>query len=332
MNDNKKLTVSASPHIKAAETTRSIMSDVLIALLPALIWAIYAFGWRAMTVTLITVFSCIIFEYLFEKLMKKPVTVLDMSAAVTGVLLAFTLPVNVPLWLPVMGSFFAIVIVKQLFGGIGKNVVNPAIAARIFLFIAWPSRLTSYVIPVAAKISPFTVSCGDIGDVTAKATLLQSLKAGNSPDSTIFDMFLGNVAGSLGEISAVLLIMGGIYLLIRKVITWHIPVAFIGTVAVITFIFPQAGSMQAYEFMLSELLSGGLILGAFFMATDYVTSPATKSGRLIYGIGCGAITVFIRYFGGYPEGVSYSILIMNLAVPLIDRYTRPRIFGEVKSK
>lgn len=328
MNNSKLLTVTASPHIKSPDTTRTIMLDVLIALLPAMVWGVYAFGWRALTVTLITVCSSVIFEFLFEKIMKKPSTVLDFSAVVTGVLLAYSLPVNVPFWLPVIGAFFAIVVVKQIFGGIGKNVVNPAIAARIFLFIAWPSRLTSYILPVAEKkISAFTVSCGDISDITASATVLQNIKAGKEAGRSIFDLFLGNLPGTIGEVSAVLLILGGIYLLVRKVITWHIPVSFIGTVAIITFIFPLDKSIQPYEFMLNELLSGGLILGAIFMATDYVTSPATKKGRLIFGFGCGAITVFIRYFGGYPEGVSFAIMIMNLLVYYIDRFTRSKPFG-----
>lgn len=328
MNENKKLlTVSASPHIKAPENTRTVMIDVLIALLPALIWSVYVFSWRALTVTLISVFSCIIFEFLFEKLMKKPVTVLDFSAAVTGLLLAFSIPASVPLWLPVMGAFFAIVIVKQLFGGIGKNVVNPAIAARIFLFIAWPARLTDFAAPIVTKLSPFTVSCGD---VTASATVLKSLKAGEASNVSLFDMFLGNMGGTIGEVSSVLLILGGLYLLMRRVITWHIPVSFIGTVAVLTFVFPKVDSVQAYEFMLSEILSGGIILAAFFMATDYVTSPVTKTGRLIFGFGCGAITVFIRYFGGFPEGVSFAVMIMNLLVWYIDKFTRPKPFGAVK--
>ena len=330
MTDNKLLTVSASPHIKAYDTTKSIMIDVLISLLPAMIFAVYMFGFRALTVTLITVCSCIIFEYLFEKIMKKPITVFDFSACVTGVLLAFTLPVNVPLWLPVIGAFFAIVIVKQLFGGIGKNIVNPAIAARIFLFIAWPSKLTSYLLPHADKMSAFSVSGGDFSDITASATVLQNVKAGKDAGYSLFDMFIGNIPGCIGEISAILLIIGGLYLLCRKVITWHIPVSFIATVALITYIFPKNSTMQDYEFMLTELLTGGLILGAIFMATDYVTSPATAKGRLIYGFGCGLITVIIRYFGGYPEGVSFGIMIMNLLVYYIDKFTRPRPFGAVK--
>lgn len=329
MTDNKLLSVASSPHVKHQDTTRTIMLDVLIALVPALVWAVYAFGLRVLSITLISVASCVVFEYLFQKLMKKPVTVLDYSAVVTGVLIAFNLPVSVALWIPVMGSFFAIVIVKQLFGGIGKNVVNPALAARVFLFTAWPSEINGYILPFGEKLNALKLTTGDI---VAGATPLASLKLGEAPDASIFDLFMGNIAGCIGEISALMLIIGGVYLLLRRVITWHIPVAYIGTVAVLSFLFPQSQSVQAYQFMLMELCSGGLMLGALFMATDYVTSPVTSSGRIIYGIGCGAITVFIRYFGGYSEGCSFAILIMNLLVWYIDKLTRPKPFGYIAKK
>lgn len=329
MNNEEKnlLHVSASPHIKHPDNSRTVMTDVIIALIPALIWAIYIFGWRSLSVTLISVASCVIFEYLFQKFMKRPVTVLDFSAVVTGILLAFNLPVSVPFWIPVMGAFFAIVIVKQLFGGIGKNVVNPALAARVFLFTAWPSEINGFIAPLENRLSAFSQNAGD---VTASATPLVSLKNGISPDASIFDLFIGNISGCIGEISAVLLIIGGLYLLVRRVITWHIPIAYLSTVALLTFVFPQSQSMQAFQFMAMELFSGGLMLGAIFMATDYATSPVTKSGRIIFGIGCGLITVFIRYFGGYSEGVSFSILIMNLLVWYIDSFTRPKPFGKIK--
>ncbi|MBQ7160195.1 MAG: RnfABCDGE type electron transport complex subunit D [Clostridia bacterium] len=326
--ENKMLTVSASPHMKSWETSRVLMLDVIIAMVPALIWSVYAFGFRALSLTVISVASCVIFEFLTQKLLKRPVTVLDFSAAVTGVLIAFNLPASTPLWIPAIGAFFAIVIVKQLYGGIGKNIVNPALAARVFLFIAWPNEIKNFIAPSSEKLSAFSINV----DAVATATPLASLKQGVTPDVKIFDMFLGNTPGCLGEVSALLLIIGGIYLLVRKVITWHIPVAFLGTVAVISYLFPLDKSVHAWEFMLMELLSGGLILGAIFMATDYVTSPVTKTGRIIYGVGCGLITVFIRYFGGYSEGVSFAILIMNLLVWYIDQVTRPRVFGIRKEK
>ena len=328
IGDKKMLTVSASPHMKAWETTRVLMLDVVIAMIPALVWAVYVFGFRVLSLTVISVAACVVFEFLTEKLLKKPVTLLDFSAVVTGILLAFNLPVSAPLWIPVLGAFFGIVIVKQLFGGIGKNVVNPALAARVFLFIAWPNEIKNFVAPASEKLSAFRVSV----DAVATATPLASLKQGVSPDAKILDMLFGNTPGCLGEVSALLLLVGGLYLLVRKVITWHIPAAYLGTVAIITYIFPLDKSVHAWEFMLAELLSGGLMLAAIFMATDYVTSPATKKGRVIYGIGCGLITVFIRYFGGYSEGVSFAILIMNLLVWFIDQFTRPRVFGVRKEK
>ncbi len=329
MNSENLLSVAPSPHVKHSDNSRTIMLDVVIAMIPALIWAVYMFGLRVLSVLLISVASSVIFEFLFQKLLKRPVTVLDFSAVVTGMLIAFNLPVSVSLWVPVMGSFFAIVIVKQLFGGIGKNVVNPALAARVFLFTAWPNEINGYILPLSEKLDPVAVNAGDI---VAGATPLASLKLGEAPDIGIFDLFIGNMPGCIGEVSALLLLIGGIYLLLRRVITWHIPIAFIGTVAALSYIFPQTQSVQAYEFMLMELFSGGLMLGAIFMATDYATSPVTSSGRIIYGIGCGVITVFIRYFGGYSEGVSFAILIMNLLVWYIDKWTRPKPFGYVKQK
>lgn len=329
MENKKLLYVASSPHIKHSDTSRTVMLDVCIAMVPALIWAVYAFGLRALSITLISVAACVIFEFLYQKLLHKPITVGDFSAVVTGILISFNLPVTVSFWIPVMGAFFAIVIVKQLFGGLGKNVVNPALAARVFLFTAWPGEINGYIESIGEKVSPFSLG---VGDITASATPLVALKNGAAPQHSILDLFMGNIPGCLGEVSAMLLIVGGIYLLIRRVISWHIPVAYIGTVAVLTFLFPQAQSVQAFEFMAMELFSGGLMLGAIFMATDYATSPVTATGRIIYGIGCGAITVFIRYFGGYSEGVSFSILIMNLLVWYIDKVTRPKPFGYIPKK
>lgn len=320
----KLLTVSPSPHLRTEDTTRSIMLDVCIALMPALIWGIYIFGFRALTVTLVSVVFAVLSELVWEKAMKKPLTISDFSAVVTGILLAMNLPVSVPLWMPAIGAVFAIIVVKQLFGGIGKNFVNPALAARVFLF-AWPSHMgaEAFTAP-GTKLSPLAISIPS-ADVVSSATPLAALKTGGSPSLSMFDMILGNEAGCIGEVSALLLTAGFIYLLVRKVITWRIPVFYIGTVAIVTFIF--AKTSLPFAFAGQEIFSGGLFLGAIFMATDYTTSPITEGGRMIYAIGCGLLTVFIRYFGGYAEGVSFSILIMNLLVWYLDRYTKPVRFG-----
>lgn len=320
----KLLTVSPSPHLRTEDTTRSIMLDVCIALMPALIWGIFIFGWRALTVTLVSVVFAVLSEFVWEKAMKKPLTVSDFSAVVTGILLAMNLPVSVPLWMPAIGAVFAIIVVKQLFGGIGKNFVNPALAARVFLF-AWPSHMgaEAFTAP-GTKLPPLAISIPS-ADVVSGATPLAALKTGGSPNLSMFDMILGNEAGCIGEVSALLLTAGFIYLLVRKVITWRIPVFYIGTVAIVTFIF--AKTSLPFVFAGQEIFSGGLFLGAIFMATDYTTSPITEGGRMIYAIGCGLLTVFIRYFGGYAEGVSFSILIMNLLVWYLDRYTKPVRFG-----
>lgn len=329
-SDTNLLVVSPSPHIKSNETTRTIMLDVVIALIPVLIWAIYIFGFRSLTITLISVISCVIFEILFKLIVRRKQTVLDFSAVVTGILLAFNLPATVSLWIPIVGAFFAIVIVKQLFGGIGMNIMNPALAARVFLF-SWPEQMTTY--PKAfSNLSAFAISIDTTAsDAIASATPLASLKEGVMPEGvSIFDLLIGNHSGVIGEVATLLLIAGGLYLIIRKVITWHIPVAFIGTVAVVTFFFHPSISLDSLQFMFAELLSGGLFLGAIFMATDYTTSPVTKTGRLIYGVGCGLITVLIRYYSGYTGGVSFAILIMNCLVWYIDKYTKPIKYGHVK--
>ena len=323
--------VSSSPHMKHEDTTASIMSDVLIALLPALVFGVMNFGFRALTLTLVSVVSCVLFEYLYRKLMKKSNTIGDLSAAVTGVLIAFCVPHTLPIWVIVVGSFFAIVIVKQLYGGIGKNVVNPALAARVFMFACFPNYFGSSAFTVQ-NLSWFEKATDTVASATPLAN--EFLKVGHAPRIggeilTFGELAYGYHGGCIGEVSEVLLLCGALYLLLRRVITWHIPASYIGTVALITLIFP-VGGMGRLDFMLCELLTGGLFLGAFFMATDYVTSPATKVGRIIYGIGCGLITVFIRYFGGYPEGVSFAILIMNLFVWYIDKATKPRVFGGVR--
>lgn len=323
---NLKLIASSSPHIRSNEDTRSIMLDVIIALLPAMGWSIYCFGIKALVLTLVSVVSCVFFEWAYRKLMKKSCMVGDLSAVVTGMLLSFVCPVDLPWWVIIIGAFFSIVVVKQLYGGIGCNFLNPALAGRAFLLASYATAMTTWAIP---KIRP---------DVTSAATPMAIMKEGTEEAFTtlmsnysIGDMFIGKVGGSLGEVSALCLLVGGIYLLIRKVISWQIPVAYIGTVAILTLIAAPA-SMDNVQYMLYNVFGGGLMLGAIFMATDYATSPVTKPGQLIFGIGCGLLTCFIRRFGSYPEGVCYSILIMNCTTWLLDKYIRPTIYGAVKKE
>ncbi|MCI9121639.1 MAG: RnfABCDGE type electron transport complex subunit D [Oscillibacter sp.] len=334
---NLKLIATSSPHIRGSETTRGIMTDVIIAMLPALAYACINFGLRALTLTAVSVAGCIFFEWLYRRLMKRPQSIQDLSCVVTGMLLAFVCPVQIPYWMILIGDFFAIVLVKQLFGGIGKNFVNPALAGRAILLASYAGSMTSWVDPAVNKAAIL----GSNVDVVTAATPLAYMK-GTDPVAlaesfsnltgtySVSQMFLGQTGGSLGEVSALLLIIGGVYLIWRKVINWQTPVAYIGTVAVLTFLFPKAGS--ALDWMLYSIFGGGLMLGAFFMATDYATSPVTKKGQLVFGIGCGLFTVLIRYFGSYNEGVCYSIMVMNLFVALIDKYTKPTRFGIVKSE
>ncbi len=325
--DNKlKTVVSPSPHMRIYAGTRNIMLDVIIALMPALAFAVYVFGFRALAVTLVSVISCVLFELLYRKAMKKPSSVGDLSAVVTGILMAFCLPVTVPYWLPVIGAFFAIIVVKQLYGGIGKNFLNPALAGRAFLF-SWPVLMTKWVAPFSYA-TIFNVF-GPV-DAIASATPMASLHAGLLPNVTVFQAFFGVVGGSLGEVSALMLLLGGAYLVFHKVISLRIPLAYILTVAIVTYAFPK-GSADRLTWMLYNLFCGGLMLGAIFMATDYATSPVTKLGQIIFGTGCGLLTVFIRYFGTYPEAVSYAILIMNTTVWLLEKISFPRQFG-VKPK
>ena len=319
----EKLTVSPSPHIKSPETTATLMLDVILALIPALVWGVYVFGWRALAIAILSIGASVGFEAISQKILHRPITVRDFSAAVTGLLIAMNLPVAVPLWMPVVGAFFAIVVVKQLFGGIGKNFVNPALAARVFLF-SWAGDMTRFTAP-GERVNSIAITLAD-ADIVASATPLASLKAGILPKESVLDLIVGDTAGCIGEVSAILLIAGGIYLLARRIITWHIPTAYIATVALLTLVI-GGGDTSNFAFMLREVFAGGLMLGAFFMATDYSTSPVTPNGRLIFGAGCGAITVLIRYFGSYPEGVSFAILIMNMLVWYIDKVTMPRRFG-----
>ncbi len=316
-----------SPHATAAEGTQRLMLDVLIALAPAMGIAIYFFGPRALISTLVSVIGCEIFEWGYRKLMKQSCANKDLSAAVTGVLVAFVCPVSLPYWMLIIGDFFAIVVVKQLFGGLGKNFLNPALAGRAFLMLCYPVAMTTWV--KAGEWAPLGMSVPQATlDAITGATPLSAdfMHQGLMPNASILEMFFGNIGGTIGEVSALMLIIGGVYLLARGVIRIRIPAAFIGTVAVLTFLFPLGGNGRV-EWMLAQLCGGGLMLGAFFMATDYVTSPCTQMGEVVFGIGCGLLTVFIRYFGGYPEGVSYAILIMNVCAWLIDKNCRPARYG-----
>ena len=307
-----KLTVASSPHIRGNFRTNRIMLDVVLALLPALAVGIGVLGIRSLFVTLVCIGTAVLSEWLYSLVTKTRNTVVDGSAVVTGLLLAMTLPHTVPYWQAALGSIFAIIIVKALCGGLGQNIFNPALAARAFLMLIYPVGLTRYV---------------DVDGVTA-ATPLHHMVMPSLPEESLLDMFLGNCPGSIGEISALALLLGGAYLIARKVISIRIPAAYLGTVALITLIFNKAG--DPISWMLYSLLSGGVMLGAIFMATDYATSPATAVGQIIYGIGCGILTVVFRYFGLFPEGVTYAILLMNALVWIIDRHTAPRRFGVTK--
>jgi len=323
MYDLSQVKVSNSPHIRSEDNTRQIMLDVIIALIPALALGVFVFGARALVVTAVSVIGSVFFEWLYNKLLKKPCTIGNCSAIVTGMLLAYTLPVTAPLWMVLIGDLFAIVIVKALFGGIGKNFMNPALGGRAFLMASYPVFMTTW-----AKVRTSLPLFGTPADVVTGATPLSFMKEGNLPDVSLADAALGMVGGCLGEVSALALLAGGVWLVYRRVISLRIPVCFIGTVAVLTLIFPKGGS--GFEWMAYQLLSGGLMLGAIFMATDYASSPVTPKGQIIYGIGCGVLTVLIRYFGSYPEGVSYAILIMNCCVFLIEKISQPVKFGYVK--
>ena len=320
-----ELTISSSPHAHSPVTTQTIMRDVLIALVPALLGSIYFFGFRALLVTLVSAAACVFFEWGFCKIRKLHCKTYDLSAVVTGVLLAFVCPVTIPYWTIILGDFFAIVLVKMLFGGLGKNIVNPALAGRAFLF-SWPVLMSNWV-----KVG-FDNAAGllSTADAVTAATPMSAMHQGALPEESILDMFLGNIGGCIGEPSALLLIIGFIYLLYRKVITARIPLAYIGTVAILAFLFPQGNDRIAW--MAAQVFGGGLMLGAIFMATDYVTSPLTKLGQIVYGIGCGVITILIRYFGGYSEGVTYAILCMNACAVLLDKIGRPVKFGAPKKE
>lgn len=324
---SKKLTVSPSPHVRSRETTTGIMLDVIIALIPALVMSVVYFGLRALTLTAVCVGSAVLAEYAARKAMKRNNTLGDLSAIVTGLILALNLPSTLPLWMGAVGSIIAIIVVKQMFGGIGQNFVNPAMTARIILMVSFPTAMARWVVPFAnswhadavTSATPMAVLAGvEGGNVSAVADSLPTLS----------QMLFGMHGGSMGEVCSIALIAGGLYLIIRKVISPVIPLCFIGTVALFMLI-AGGGSL---EFMLYQILGGGLMLGAFFMATDYSTSPLSKKGKIIFGIGCGLITSIIRIFGSLPEGVSFSIILMNILVPHIENLTTPKPFGTVKEK
>ncbi|MCI6957304.1 MAG: RnfABCDGE type electron transport complex subunit D [Candidatus Faecousia sp.] len=308
------LTVASSPHIRGDFKTSRLMLDVVVALLPALAVGTWVLGFRALAVTAVSMVSAVGAEWLYCKAAGKQNTLRDCSALVTGMLLALTLPASVPFGIVVLGSVFAIVFAKCMCGGLGQNILNPALAARAFLMLLFPAALTHY----------------EVVDGVSSATPLHRMVMPALPENSLMDMFLGRIPGSIGELSALALLLGGVFLVARKVISPKIPLAYLGSVAVLTMIFSKTGN--PFGWMLYSLLGGGVMLGAIFMATDYATSPVTPMGQILYGIGCGALTVFFRYFGLFPEGVTYAILLMNLATWAIDRFTAPRRFGVKKGE
>lgn len=305
--------VSSSPHIRDKENITTIMRDVVIALVPATLFGIYNFGFRALLITILCISSSVAVEALYQKLTKQKITIGDYSAVITGLLLALNLPHTVPYFIPILGSAFAIIIVKQLFGGLGQNFMNPALGARAFLLISFAGIMTNWQLDGVTTATPLAIFKAESAAGFIKPELI--------------DLFIGRTAGCIGETSVIALVIGGVYLLHKKVIDWRIPGTYLLTVAVMAIFL--GGQGFNLDYILYHLFSGGLMIGAFFMATDYATSPITNIGKIIMGIGCGILTVLIRLYGGYPEGVSFAIIIMNLFVPLIDRYTVPKSFGEV---
>jgi len=304
--------IHCSPHIHSSETTSRIMLCVIISLLPAMAGSFYFFGFYVLKVIFVSIISCFFSEFLFQILMKKEIRIYDGSAIVTGILFAFVLPPRIPLWIVALGGFLAIFLVKELFGGIGFNIFNPALTARAILLASYPVEMTKFI-----NVFDYRIDA-----ITSPTPLFIMKENINQPLPSLWQMFIGNHPGCIGETSTILLLLGAIFLLSKKVITWHIPVSYILTVAILSLIFKEK--------VFYQIMGGGLILGAFFMATDYVTSPITRKGKIIFGIGCGIITFLIRKAGGYPEGVCYSILFMNMLVPVINRYTIPKKFGSKK--
>ena len=303
--------VSGTPHVRSKESIQSIMRDVIIALVPATAAGIYYFGLRALILIVAAIISAVFFEWLYEKITKKPVTINDLSAVVTGLLLAMNLPASAPVWVAIVGSAFAIIFAKQLFGGLGQNFINPALAGRAFLLASYPTEMTTWVVPN-----------GLAADAATYATPLAQLKNG-ALDASLKQLVMGQVGGTIGETCAIALSIGGIYLLYKHVISWKIPVIYIATVFILFAVIGRHGMRMP----LQDIFAGGDMLGGIFMATDYASSPVTPKGQVIFAVGAGLLTYLIRTFGGYPEGVSYSILIMNCCVPLIERFTEPTIFG-----
>ena len=322
-----KFIVAPAPHMHNPHSTQSLMRDVILALLPALGFSVAVYGLSVLYVTAIAVVSCVLVEFLIQKyLIKGPVTLGNLSAVVTGILLAFNLPANIPWWIIVIGAVVAIGVAKMTFGGLGHNPFNPALVGRVFLLIAYPVQMTSFAQPVG----------GEYVDAFAGATPLAALKAQaiEVGDVNLLNMFAGVMPGSMGEIAAAALLVGGLYMLWRRVITWHIPVAVLGSMAAFAFVvaLAQGGGEALYALPAFHLLAGGAMLGAIFMATDYVTSPMTPKGMIIYGVGIGVITMVIRMWGAYPEGMSFAILLMNAVTPLINKYVKPRRFGVTSKK
>ena len=321
-----RILVAPAPHIHGSLSTQRLMLDVIIALIPALAVSVYVFGWNVLLITAVSIGCCVLFEYLIQLLfVRGKQTVTNLSAVVTGLLLAMNMPANIPLWIVAVGALVAIGVAKMPFGGLGKNPFNPAIVARVFLLIAYPVQMTSFAMP----------STEGFVDAYSGATPLAAAKAGlmNFAEYDTLGMFTGNIAGSFGEVATLALLLGFAYLLIRRVITWHIPVTILGTMAIFAAIYGAVSFDTPHlvsNFTLFHLIAGGAVLGAVFMATDYVTSPMTPWGMVIYGIGIGALTMTIRLWGAYPEGMSFAILIMNSVVPLINKYIKPRRFGSKK--
>lgn len=319
------LTISSSPHIRGKETTSHIMRDVIIALLPASVCGIYFYGTRALGIILVSILSSVIGEWIFRKLTKQHQTIGDLSAVVTGLLFALVIPATVPYWIVVLGALFAVIVVKGLSGGLGKNIFNPALSARAMMLFIYPAWLTRYA-EAGTKLSIFESPV----DMITSATPLHHMQMPAIPETPLAELFLGHASGCIGEASGLAVLLGACYLFYQKVITPRIPLSYLTTVAVLTFVFSKGEAPLVW--MLYNLVSGGILLGVFFMATDYTSSPVTPKGQLIFGIGCGALTVLFRYYGLYPEGFTYAILLMNTCVWVIDRYTMPRRFGEGKEK
>ena len=311
---NKLLNVSSSPHVRSSVTTRNLMLDVVIAMVPAAAFGVFHFGLHALLVMIVTVAACVASEYVYEKFMNKPITIADMSAVVTGMILALNMPPEIPIWIPMLGGVFAIIVVKQLFGGLGQNFMNPALAARCFLLISF-----------ASYMNDFTSAAIGFDSLTG-ATPLAAMRAGNDVD--LAAMVVGRIPGTIGEVSSIALLIGAVYMIVRKVISPRIPLIYIGTVAVFVFIF---GGFDV-NYTINQIFAGGLIFGAFFMATDYVTSPITKKGQVVFGILLGLLTGIFRLWGGSPEGVSYAIILSNLFMPMIEKLTLPAAFGKEGKK